>query len=183
MHTDTTLDVLSGVTTSLGKSLREFEEKTCNMFWTRELERERAARQRRQDKNTVNDGARPKPAAPSNNARKPKHLNLKTYKYHALGDYVPTIRFYGTTDSYSTEPVSCQSHFTLALLIASRANLSTARPKGDFLGPVADRYRYNCQRSNDGNAGSRRSVRKCIACPDKQLYRKMSSIILESSIT
>lgn len=76
------------------------------MFQTRELERERAARQRRKDKNTANDGARPKPAASSNNARKPKHLNLKTYKYHALGDYVSTIRRYGTTDSYSTEPVS-----------------------------------------------------------------------------
>jgi hypothetical protein len=182
MHTDTTLDVLSRVTTSLGHSLREFEEKTCTMFQTRELERERAARQRRQDKNTVNDGTRPEPAAPSNNARKTKHLNLKTYKYHALGDYVSTIRRYGTTDSYSTEPVSCQSHFPLALLIAIRANLSTARQKGDFLGPVAGRYHYNCQRSNDGNAASRRSVRKCIACPDRQTCRRMS-IILESSIT
>ena len=106
MHTDITLDVLSGVTTSLGNNLREFEEKTCNMFQTRELERERAARQRRRGKNMVNNEARPEPAAPNNNARKPKHLNLKTYKYHALGDYVSTIRCYGTTDSYSTEPVS-----------------------------------------------------------------------------
>ena len=33
-------------------------------------------------------------------------LNLNTYKDHALGDYVETIRRYGTTDSYSTEAVS-----------------------------------------------------------------------------
>jgi hypothetical protein len=111
MHTDTTLEILSEVTTSLGNSLRGFEEKTCAMFQTRELERERAARQRRHEKNTANDEARPKPAAPNNNARKPKHLNLKTYKHHALGDYVATIRRCGTTDSYSTEPVSCRSLF------------------------------------------------------------------------
>ena len=39
--------------------------------------------------------------------RRPKTLNLNTYKYHALGDYTATIRRYGTTDSYSTEPVRC----------------------------------------------------------------------------
>jgi hypothetical protein len=37
--------------------------------------------------------------------RRPKTLNLNTYKFHALGDYVNTIRKFGTTDSYSTEPV------------------------------------------------------------------------------
>ena len=108
MHTDSTLDILSRVTTSLGNSLREFDEKTCAMFQTRELEQERAARQRRQEKNTANSGVGLRPAAPSNNARKLKHLNLKTYKYHALGDYVSTIRRFGTTDSYSTQPVSSQ---------------------------------------------------------------------------
>lgn len=39
-----------------------------------------------------------------------KTLNLNTYKDHALGDYVETIRRFGTTDSYSTESVS-QIHF------------------------------------------------------------------------
>ena len=42
-------------------------------------------------------------AAPS---RKIKSINLATYKMHALGDYVDTIKMYGTTDSYSTEIVS-----------------------------------------------------------------------------
>jgi len=32
-------------------------------------------------------------------------LNLFTYKLHALGDYVRTIRAFGTTDSYSTQIV------------------------------------------------------------------------------
>lgn len=41
-----------------------------------------------------------------------KTLNLNTYKDHALGDYVETIRRYGTVDSYSTEAVSYVSLFT-----------------------------------------------------------------------
>jgi hypothetical protein len=103
MHTEPTLDVLDRVTTSLGNSLREFEEKTCALFQTRELERERAARYRRRETKIADV---PKPTALSNNARKPKRLNLKTYKLHALGDYVSTIRCVGTTDSYSTQSVS-----------------------------------------------------------------------------
>jgi hypothetical protein len=37
--------------------------------------------------------------------RRIKTFSLDTYKYHSLGDYVGHIRRYGTTDSYSTEPV------------------------------------------------------------------------------
>lgn len=33
-------------------------------------------------------------------------LDLNNYKFHALGDYVATIRLFGTTDSYSTQVVS-----------------------------------------------------------------------------
>ena len=43
--------------------------------------------------------------------RKPKILNLLTVKFHFLGDYVRHIRFFGTTDSYSTQLVSnCLVH-------------------------------------------------------------------------
>ena len=171
MHTDSTLDILSQATMSLGESIRDFQEKTCTMFQTRELERERAARQRRQEKKTANRGARstlatpsdttgesaitanhgtpagaadnhraestnsenhrsvPTPASSSsstraaanvtnsssgqaskvasNNTRRRKLLNPSTYcTYHALGDYARTIRTFGTTDSFSTQPVS-----------------------------------------------------------------------------
>jgi hypothetical protein len=99
MHTDTTLDILSHVTISLGNSLRAFEEKTCSLFETRKMERERAARQRRQEKAKATNGTPPVRTAPGNGAWKPKHLNLNTYKVHALGDYVSTIRPYGTMDS------------------------------------------------------------------------------------
>ena len=82
MHTDPTLDILSHITTSLGNSFRVFLGKTCAAFQTRELERERVARQRRHEKTAVQKA--------SETSRKPKQLNLKTYKFHSLGDYVET---------------------------------------------------------------------------------------------
>jgi hypothetical protein len=92
MHTDATLDILSHVTTSLGNSLRTFGQKTCEAFETRELECERAARKRRQEKSTINGVSESRKSKASNtDARKQKKLNLRTYKYHALGDYVDTI--------------------------------------------------------------------------------------------
>jgi hypothetical protein len=110
MHIDPTLAILSHVTTSLGNSLRDFEDKTCKMFKTRELEREQAARKCRQEKKMANNGGSSKSAAAGDNTRKSKHLNLNTYKVHALGDYVTTIEQYGTTDSYSTQAVSIHTN-------------------------------------------------------------------------
>lgn len=42
---------------------------------------------------------------PKGAGRRRKTLNLNTFKSHSAGDYVDTIREYGTCDSYSTEPV------------------------------------------------------------------------------
>jgi hypothetical protein len=111
MHTDPTLDMLSQVTTSLGNRFRTFRDKTCAEFPTKELERERVARARRQEKSKAKTTLGPESSkSRSQNlgtgGRKPKILNLRTYKYHALGDYAASIRQYGTTDSYSTQPVS-----------------------------------------------------------------------------
>lgn len=38
--------------------------------------------------------------------RKTKKFNLNTYKFHAMGDYVRSIRLFGTTDSFTTQIVS-----------------------------------------------------------------------------
>jgi hypothetical protein len=45
--------------------------------------------------------------APSSTStsRKLKTLNIFTYKFHSLGDYVRTIRLFGGTDSFSTQLV------------------------------------------------------------------------------
>jgi hypothetical protein len=104
MHTDSTLAILDNVTTELGKQLRIFQKETCPKFPTRELRREAEARKRRQvaklpmpsSSTSANGQAR------DSNQCQPKMFNLQTYKVHALGDYVSSIKTYGTTDSYTS---------------------------------------------------------------------------------
>jgi len=90
MHTDSTLDILEAVTREFGRLARQFRDKTSDEFHTVELPRETGAK---------------KGAGRSSK----KTLNLNTYKFHALGDYVATIRLFGTTDSYSTQVVCSSS--------------------------------------------------------------------------
>jgi hypothetical protein len=124
MHNDLTLDVMEAAAASLGKMLQEFQDSTCLAFATKELRREYDARVRheakqkgqrsstssviRQPTQTTNlpsvdptaaSGSRP-------GGRHPKGFNLSTYKGHSLGDVMNAVREYGTTDSFSTEPVS-----------------------------------------------------------------------------
>ena len=97
MHTEATLARLEQVTTDLGHLMRDFRDKTCAKFDTTELAREVEARNRR--------NARMKGTKAPNQSRKVKTFNLHTYKFHALGDYVRTIRMFGTTDSFSSQLV------------------------------------------------------------------------------
>jgi hypothetical protein len=113
MHHDLTLEIMDKLTTTLGEKLRAFSEQTCAAFATKELCREFNARTHHQ---TVETAAAEGTAGPSDsgkdgNTRLCKAFNLNTYKLHSLGDYVATIREYGTTDSYSTEPVCGHSSF------------------------------------------------------------------------
>lgn len=84
LHTETTLDLLEAVTKEFGYLMRQFRDKTSDEFNTVELPRGADARK---------GGSR---------SSKKKVLNLNTYKFHALADYVAAIRLFGTTDSYST---------------------------------------------------------------------------------
>jgi len=111
MHTDFTLNVFSQVTTALGNTLRTFQEQTCSVFPTQELQREQMARLRHQAKNIV--AANPVPSnlnepGPSN--PKPRNSSVRlpkrTYKFHLLSDYHYTIQRFGMIDLYSTQPVS-----------------------------------------------------------------------------
>lgn len=96
MHTDTSLAILDDATTCLGISLRYFSTTTCPAFDTQETAPEQAARGRRQQA--------AQSSAPT--TRRARTFNLKTVKLHFLGDYVESIKRFGTTDSISTAPVS-----------------------------------------------------------------------------
>ena len=74
--------------------MRHFRDRTSDEFDTIELPGKNGARK---------GGA----------GSKKKKLNLNTYKFHSLGDYVATIHLFGTTDLYLTQVVSSVIHPTI----------------------------------------------------------------------
>jgi hypothetical protein len=154
MHTDATLDVLDTLTTALGAEFRTFRNTVCQAYATRELARETAARVRRTAKNA---GA----AQTVSSSRQAKVFNLQTYKFHALGDYVATIRRYGTTDSYSTE---LASNFSAMLgmphsMSTVRENSSTVYPRQDIDVLIGNHFTSRSQKSSVVNIASAKSRR------------------------
>jgi hypothetical protein len=131
MHTNETLKIFDAITVEIGSEFRTFKLRTCSAFETRELCRETNARKRRRLRSMA-QGSRskvPDSATPEDIESLPKTLNIHTYKHHGLGDYPNTIREFGTTDSYSTEPVgmNCLSvpYLSLTLiLICNRVSLN-----------------------------------------------------------
>ncbi|KII82710.1 hypothetical protein PLICRDRAFT_120409 [Plicaturopsis crispa FD-325 SS-3] len=110
MHTDSTLDLLESTTTELGREMRSFRKGTCAQFHTTELPGEQAARARRKSRKKKSNNVPAVHAEPTTATRKPaveksegKQFNLITYKFHALADYVKTIRLFGSTDSYTSQ--------------------------------------------------------------------------------
>ncbi|KAJ3882463.1 hypothetical protein F5051DRAFT_494399 [Lentinula edodes] len=105
MHTDLTLRDLSLCTVAVGTLMREFRDKTCSQFRVVELPSEQQARSQRQaqidaQRHSVDPS---QPIQRKDTSRKARTLNLFTYKFHAMADYVPAIRWFGTIDSYSTQ--------------------------------------------------------------------------------
>ncbi|KAK0488044.1 hypothetical protein EDD18DRAFT_1359990 [Armillaria luteobubalina] len=109
MHMDSSLEVLHGVTTLLGNQLRSFSQNVCPNFCTKELPSETAA-QVQQLICTV------KTAVTSTGGvfKLIKSFNLKTYKNHALSNYVWCIPKFSTSDSYSTQ-IGEQEHHHVKL--------------------------------------------------------------------
>lgn len=124
MHTDRTLDIMDSVTIRLGREFRAFSKNTCPAFKTKELKREAAARKKRQFKKSLRAAGsqRDPPSAEScptqiHDGQLQKTFNLRTVKYHFLGDHVDLIREFGTNDSHSTEPVRWH-HFSTVVVFS-----------------------------------------------------------------
>lgn len=116
MHTEATVNLLDATTRVLGSALRTFRDRTCTAYETRETERETTARCRRtaqQSKSGIADGS-----------QQIKRFNMSTVKMHVLGDYPFFIRWFGSTDSYSTQIVNFSfphvSYFSLTLVFVGR---------------------------------------------------------------
>lgn len=80
--------------------MRKFRDVTKSAFATFELPRETQARKRRSKGKETESTSNP-----ASTSRKPKTLNLFIYKWHALADYVRSIRLFGGTDGFSTQLV------------------------------------------------------------------------------
>jgi hypothetical protein len=130
MHTEHTLPALDTVTRVLGNDLRSFRQWTGTAFTIKALPQEINNKKRRTQKKkkkiqiAITEGTseaeidaigisqkqkqkqKQKNTETSNTSANGITFNLLTYKLHALGDYVKTIRLFGTTDSYSTQIVS-----------------------------------------------------------------------------
>ncbi|KAF9237475.1 hypothetical protein BU15DRAFT_76019 [Melanogaster broomeanus] len=105
MHTEDTLEILESLTVKLGACLRNFEAKLVRNLLQENLRSEMESRKRREARESgSNKSLTSSTTVQSAPVRKPKTLNLNTYKLHALGDYVLQIRRFGTTDSFSTQP-------------------------------------------------------------------------------
>jgi hypothetical protein len=112
MHTDSTITHLEDITKELGKLMRNLEASMRTQYATVELPREAEARHHRD-----------KAVRPSSGGRQAKLFNLFTYKWHALADYVPTIRLFGGSDGFSTQIVRLDSCFVSdSLTFYSREN-------------------------------------------------------------
>ncbi|KAG2129682.1 uncharacterized protein EDB93DRAFT_1051303, partial [Suillus bovinus] len=84
----------------LSQMLQRFRDCTCAAFNTVELPQEKAARQRRATKQSESGNTSQEFGGP-----RVKKFNLGTYKFHAIGSYPRTIKFFGTTDSFTTQMV------------------------------------------------------------------------------
>ena len=102
IHTDDTLTCLQQSLQRLSDQLHHFQQDTCDVFDTQELPSEATQRQRKEMVD-LNTGRRKKEPC---SAPLPKTINLDTYKFHALGDYVRMIKSFSTTDSFTTQVVS-----------------------------------------------------------------------------
>lgn len=125
MHTETTLAYFAETTTVIGRELRSFAATTQAEYKTVELPGETAARARRGTRKKASaaaaDPSAPPPPPTPPPTSKGKFLNLFTYKFHALGDYVRTIRLFGTADSYSTQTVRIYAFHHYDLYLTSKS--------------------------------------------------------------
>ena len=123
LHTESTLQHLEQLTTELGRLTRKFRDTTQSAFATFELPKETEARKRRQNSGKGKEKA----TAGNASGKKSKFLNLFTYKWHALGDYVRAIRLFGPTDGFSTQVVSnfFPMHLSYSRFLVNRVNSLT----------------------------------------------------------
>jgi hypothetical protein len=106
MHSTSSHSFFEGVTKALGQLLRRFNDHVCSNYDTVETPAEYAKKARHKAaKAAKSKDCDSVPNTDAKSQRSSRVFNLATYKIHALGHYPLWIRYFGTTDSYSTQAV------------------------------------------------------------------------------
>lgn len=136
LHNDFTVDFLDYTTKLLGSHMRGFAQETSSLQ-TKELAKEAQARARKEGNAN----------AKGTTTRKLAKFSVFTIKFHFLGDYVSTIRWFGTSDSYSTETVRClrPPSIIAACLRTKQGELAHRLPKSWY--PRTDKKDFEVQMS------------------------------------
>jgi hypothetical protein len=100
------LNDLKNSTTRLGDVVRKFAKNVCPNYHTKELPTKRWQAKKAAAKAQAQNQSAPKAPSTGTSGRQNKKFNMNTYKFHALGDYVSSIRLFGTPDSYTSQLVS-----------------------------------------------------------------------------
>lgn len=137
LHTESTIVDLEHSTQRLGKAIRNFDTNLCSEYVAGELPGDDAPRGKRKRGKKAREVTDPEITAGGASCAKRKgkareadsgvadpnkqpgstkltakskvyHLNLSTYKLHALGHYAEAIRRFGPSDGYSTQGVRIQ---------------------------------------------------------------------------
>ncbi|KAF8599346.1 hypothetical protein BDV93DRAFT_449512, partial [Ceratobasidium sp. AG-I] len=127
LHTEVTLKALKKLTTQVGDEMRAFADLTQDLD-IRETPKEYQRRKKQYE--AVRSRSKPKKSIPSqgvaNEGRRRCTLNLETYKFHSMGDYVRCIERYGSSDSYSTQINELHNRsIKLQYLLTNKRNATT----------------------------------------------------------
>ncbi|KAK2459571.1 hypothetical protein APHAL10511_008410 [Amanita phalloides] len=104
LHMESTVCTLEHSSWHLGFALREFKNKVCSCYVTKDLPSEEAARGRRHAAIAkTGTRANAKDSMHMKSSKKEHFFNLSTYKLHALADYPSAIHKYGMTDGFTSQ--------------------------------------------------------------------------------
>ncbi|KAJ7053136.1 hypothetical protein C8F01DRAFT_1375308 [Mycena amicta] len=184
IHTDDTIDHLRFVTKELGRLLRRFQRVFLEKLAVRgiipkELPSEHNARGRRSAKraakaNATKAAKRAKSrqtTSGDDESPKEKLYSMLTYKLHALGDYIISILWFGTLDSYSTQTGELE-HRRVKRFYA-RTNKNRAVRQMTLL-ERRDTYFRNIHARSARSATA--AVRPTTATPVRQIHRSNKTV-------
>jgi len=120
--------------------MRKFEKYVCSKYDTKDLPSELAARTRRQQRKAIQKPTTTPAPTPAKTGPQQRKFNLKTYKYHALGDYAISIRLHGPLDGYSSQLVSNLVSMRVQYLISDQGELEHRRSKRFY--PIVRKGRH-----------------------------------------